>query len=77
MIAFGLIIAFLLVYFLIYIRQVKRKRGNSMNSVEKFHNSYLKPQAHTRYYIRNSQPKRDTYNKYITKYNSSEDYREK
>ena len=84
MIAFGLIIAFLLVYFLLYVRKTKNKREHSMNSVEQFHNNYLNrtpnppsKQAHSRHYIRNSQSKRDTYTKYVTKYNSSEDYREK
>lgn len=84
MIAFGLIIAFLLVYFLLYVRKIKNKREHSMNSVEQFHNNYLRQtpnppskQAHTRHYIRNSQPKQDAYTKYVTKYNSSEDYREK
>lgn len=77
MIAFGLIIAFLLVYFIIYSRQVKRKREDTPNSVEQFHNNYSKRFQGNQEDLRNPQPKRDTYTKYVTKYNSTEDYREK
>lgn len=116
MLAFGLMLAFILVYFLIYLRQVKRrKQENSLSAIEQFHNNYRKrtqgnqeknvsqsnqanlqptdynvnqqslnnmanpgfPQTPTTHYKRKSQPQRDTYTKYVTKYNSTEDYREK
>lgn len=115
MLAFGLMIAFILVYFLIYLRQTKRrKQENSLSHVEQFHDKYRQhtqgnqkenefqpglqtdlqttshtsqpsnkltnsgfPQPAATHYKRKPQPQRNTYTKYVTKYNSTEDYREK
>ena len=67
------VIAFLVVmYVLMYVKNKKRKE-NEITSVEQFHNNYIdrRKEMKTRREIaqRNSN--------YVTKYNSSEDYREK
>lgn len=70
------IAAFFVMYLIVYVRQIKKKKEDEFSSVEEFQNDYKKyqketPQKHG--YTRNN---KYTY-KYVTKYNSSEDYREK
>lgn len=66
------IAAFLIMYVITFIRQVKRNRNDETNSVEQFHNNYRTYQNEALRKYKNTDR-----NKYITRYNSSEDYREK
>lgn len=67
----GLFIVFVYVYSFIRIKKNRNKTKN-IDSIRDFHDSYK--------HLINKQiqnEKSNGYNKYITKYNSSEDYREK
>ncbi|MCM1263070.1 MAG: hypothetical protein NC313_10155 [Butyrivibrio sp.] len=67
----GVFIIIVYVYSFIKIKKNKDKTKN-IDSIRDFHDSYGK--------LINTQPKIekiDGYNRYVTKYNSSEDYREK
>lgn len=67
----GLFIVFVYVYSFIRIKKTRNKTKN-IDSIRDFHDSYK--------HLINKQiqnEKSNGYNKYITKYNSSEDYREK
>lgn len=71
LILLGIFIVFVYVYSFIKIKKNKEKTKN-MDSVRDFHDSYK--------HLINKQTQNersDGYNKYVTKYNSSEDYREK
>ena len=67
----GIFIIFVYVYSFVKIKKNKGKTQN-IDSIRDFHDSYKR--------LTNKQvqtERRDGYNRYITKYNSSEDYREK
>ncbi len=67
----GIFIVFVYVYSFIKIKKNKEKTRN-IDSVQEFHVSY---KHLTNKRVQNKRS--DGYNKYVTKYNSSEDYREK
>ncbi len=69
----GIFILVVYVYSIKKIKATKEKTGK-INSVQEFHNNYQYMSAKKQ--IRKNQTSGD-YCKYITKYNSSEDYREK
>lgn len=73
-----IVIFLIIVYVYIYTKLKKNKeKTNNINSVRDFNNSYKHLTGRTN----PIQPKRNDpnnrYNNYVTKYNSSEDYREK
>lgn len=70
-----IMLAFLVVvYVFAYTRHRKRKKANTLTAVEYFHATYLKKkQKPTQDQVSNIK----NYQRYITKYNSSEDYRSK
>lgn len=51
----------------------RRYRAENIDSVKKYHDNYMN--RRTRY--NNLYGKNDAYRKYVTKYNSTEDYRER
>lgn len=67
----GIFIVFIYVYSFIKLKKNREKTKN-LNSIQDFHDSY-------RHLVNKQIPqeKSNSYKKYITKYNSSEDYREK
>lgn len=67
----GIFIVFVYVYSFIKMKKNRDKTKN-INSVQEFHDTY---KILTVKQIQ--QEKSNGYNKYVTKYNSSEDYREK
>lgn len=65
---------FIIVVYVYSFIKIKKNKDNTKNidSIRDFHNSYKR--------LTDTQPKiekTDGYNRYVTKYNSSEDYREK
>lgn len=83
--------AFFIMYLIVFLRQIKRKKENEFSSVEEFHKSYDRYRAigsdretlhkYRRNYNQSNSGKSSsksgyTY-KYVTKYNNPEDYREK
>lgn len=69
--------AFLILYLTSFIRQVRQKKENEINTVEEFHNNYgINHNKEAFPQNRNTRESGSAY-KYITKYNSSEDYSEK
>lgn len=67
----GIFIVFVYVYSFIKIRKNRDKTKN-LNSIQDFHDSYKHLTIK-----QIQQEKANGYKKYVTKYNSSEDYREK
>ncbi len=76
--------AFFIMYLIIFLKQVKRKKEDEFSSVEEFRKNYNRYQItdndkeamnHSHYGNRSSKSGY-TY-KYVTKYNNPEDYREK
>lgn len=72
---FIVIAAFFIMYIIVYIRQIKKTKENDVNAVEEFRSDYKKYQDNALKKYKN--PKTGYTYKYITKYNSPEDYREK
>lgn len=74
----GLFVVIMYVYSFIKLKK-NREKTKSMNSVQDFHDNYQhlinKRQMPDK--TRIQQNKSEYYRKYVTKYNSSEDYREK
>ncbi len=69
-----IIAAFLILYLTSFIRQIRQKKDNEINTVEEFRNNYGKNKKEI--ISQNITESGYTY-KYVTKYNSPEDYREK
>lgn len=74
--AFILLGIFVVVVYIYSIKKIKttKEKTGKINSVQEFHDNYQYMSAKRR--IRQNQATGD-YQKYVTKYNSSEDYREK
>lgn len=68
-----LIVAFLVIMYLVTFIRRRKNKSDSVNTVETYRKTYLGTDR-TKKQIRNRTPEID---QYITKYNSSEDYREK
>ena len=67
-----------IVYVYIYARIKKNKeKTNNINSVRDFNNSYEHLSGRPKQIKSNRFEQNSRYNNYVTKYNSSEDYREK
>lgn len=69
---------FIVIVYVYSIKKIKtnKERTRNINSVKDFHNNYQRMSGKGR----NSPPKQASdggYRRYVTKYNSSEDYREK
>ena len=73
---FIVIAAFFIMYIIIYVRQLRKNKEDEVNSVEEFRNEYKKYQDEALQKYKKTRNNKYTY-KYVTKYNSSEDYREK
>lgn len=71
----GVLILTVIFVIFIYVylrRRAKRNRSTDMNFVRDYHESFDRVRSHKD--LRNKQ---NTYQTYVTKYNSSEDYRER
>ncbi len=70
-----IIAAFLILYLMMFLRQNKDRKENEINAVEEFRNNYGKRNENL---SQNNNKRENSYTyKYVTKYNSPEDYREK
>lgn len=76
---FIVIVAFFIMYIIVYIRQIRKTKENNVNAVEEFRSDYKKYQddAIRKYKNPKSNNSTNYTYKYITKYNNPEDYREK
>lgn len=73
-----LIIFLIIVYAYLYIKIKKtREKTNNIDSVRDFNNSYQNLTGIQKTDRLNRNNQNSPYNNYVTKYNSSEDYREK
>lgn len=64
------IVAVIAIYF--YMRHTtKRRRASDIDSIKQYHNNYKRKRT------RNTHGSDHTYRTYVTKYNSTEDYRER
>lgn len=68
-----IIVFFVIMFFGTYLRSKKNRKETEYSSVENFHNNYIERRKQME--MRRGVAARNS--NYITKYNSSEDYREK
>lgn len=74
-----LLIIFVVVMYLYSFRKIKinKEKTNNINSVRDFHDNYQHVMSGKGRQGQTKQSSDDYYRRYVTKYNSSEDYREK
>ena len=73
-----IIAAFLILYLMMFLRQNKDRKENEINAVEEFRNNYGKRNENFSQNNNKNNKRENSYTyKYVTKYNSPEDYREK
>lgn len=74
-----LLVIFVVIMYLYSFRKIKinKEKTNNINSVRDFHDNYQHIMSGKDRSEQKKQSSGDYYRRYVTKYNSSEDYREK